>query len=97
MRHSAEGPRVRSVISEVHHLNRDSSKKLPVFLTDKVPNAAFLSLKSSDPLTAIIGDQPNSRNCVRIKHLGYVAGKRLSLYGEHFEMVSDPLRKNGAA
>ena len=48
------------------------------------------SLKSSDPPTAIIGDQPNSRNCLRIKHLGYVAGRRLSLYGEHFEMVSDP-------
>ena len=48
------------------------------------------SLKSPVPLKTNIGDQPNSRNCAKIKHLGYVAGKRLNLYGEHFEMISDP-------
>jgi len=48
------------------------------------------SLTSTGPLKTNAGDQPNSRNCARIKHLGYVAGKRLDLYGEHFEMVSDP-------
>ena len=36
------------------------------------------------------GEQPHSMRCARIKHLGYIAGKRLNLYGEHFEMVSDP-------
>lgn len=50
----------------------------------------LLSLKSPGPLKADFCDQPNSRNCARIKNLGYVAGKRLNLYGEHFEMVSDP-------
>jgi hypothetical protein len=24
------------------------------------------------------------------KDLGYIAGKRLNLYGEHFQMISDP-------
>jgi hypothetical protein len=36
------------------------------------------------------GDAPPSRNCERIKDLGYIAGKRVNLYGEHFEIVSDP-------
>ncbi len=48
------------------------------------------SLESPSSLKTDIGDQPNSGSCARIKHLGYVAGKRLNLYGEHFEMVSDP-------
>ena len=29
-------------------------------------------------------------SCTRIKDLGYIAGKRLNLYGEHFQMISDP-------
>lgn len=28
--------------------------------------------------------------CQRIMALGYVAGKHVNLYGEHFEIVSDP-------
>jgi hypothetical protein len=78
MRHSAEGPGVRSVISEVQHLNRDCSKKLPVFLTDKVPNAAFLSqvVRSTDRDYR----RPAELQKLRKEHLGYVAGKRLSLY-----------------
>jgi hypothetical protein len=28
--------------------------------------------------------------CARVKHLGYVASKRVRLYGEEFEVVSDP-------
>lgn len=31
-----------------------------------------------------------SINCLRIKKLGYIVGKRMSLYGEHMELVSDP-------
>jgi hypothetical protein len=37
-----------------------------------------------------ISKQPHSKNCERIMDLGYVAGKRLNLYGEHFEIASDP-------
>lgn len=36
------------------------------------------------------GDQPNSRSCKQLMELGYVAGKRVTLYGEHFEIASDP-------
>ena len=35
-------------------------------------------------------DRPHSRSCERLIELGYVAGKRVTLYGEHFEIVSDP-------
>jgi hypothetical protein len=28
--------------------------------------------------------------CARIKHLGYVASRRVRIYGEEFELVSDP-------
>jgi hypothetical protein len=31
-----------------------------------------------------------SENCARIKKLGYIVGKHMSLYGEHMELVSDP-------
>jgi len=48
------------------------------------------SLTSTRVLHADVSDQSPSRNCARIKDLGYVAGKRLNLYGEHLEIVSDP-------
>ena len=28
--------------------------------------------------------------CARVKHLGYATSKRIRLYGEEFEVVSDP-------
>jgi hypothetical protein len=31
-----------------------------------------------------------SEDCVRLKKLGFVTGKRVNLYGEHLELVSDP-------
>ncbi len=34
--------------------------------------------------------QPQSRNCERLMELGYVVGRRVTLYGEHFEIISDP-------
>ena len=37
-----------------------------------------------------IGTRPLTGSCARVKDLGYITGKRLNLYGEHFEMVSDP-------
>jgi hypothetical protein len=27
---------------------------------------------------------------VKLRELGYIAGKRVALYGEHFEIASDP-------
>jgi hypothetical protein len=35
-------------------------------------------------------DQPHSKICQRLIDLGYIAGKRVTLYGEHFEIASDP-------
>jgi hypothetical protein len=32
----------------------------------------------------------SSNNCERLIDLGYVAGKHVTLYGEHFEIASDP-------
>lgn len=52
------------------------------------------SLKSPGVPDAKIGDLSHSRNCARIKELGYIAGKRLNLYGEHLEIVSDPFADN---
>ncbi len=34
--------------------------------------------------------QPLSKSCEKIINLGYIAGKRVNLYGEHFEIASDP-------
>lgn len=49
------------------------------------------------PETSING-QPHSSSCGKMKDLGYIAGKRLNLYGEHFEIVSDPFAEgNGVA
>jgi hypothetical protein len=39
---------------------------------------------------AKISNQPLSKSCERLMDLGYIAGKRVSLYGEHFEIASDP-------
>jgi len=33
---------------------------------------------------------PASRICAQVKHLGYAAARRIRLYGEEFEVVSDP-------
>ena len=30
------------------------------------------------------------RSCEKLRDLGYIAGKRVALYGEHFEIASDP-------
>jgi hypothetical protein len=39
-----------------------------------------------------------SRICAQVKHLGYAAARRIRLYGEEFEVVSDPFPEaNGVA
>lgn len=37
-----------------------------------------------------ISNQPRSATCQRIMDLDYVVGKHVNLYGEHFEIASDP-------
>ncbi len=33
--------------------------------------------------------------CMRVKHLGYAASKHVRIYGEEFEVVSDPFPHDG--
>jgi hypothetical protein len=35
-------------------------------------------------------DLPHSKSCQRLIDLGYIAGKRVILCGEHFEIASEP-------
>jgi hypothetical protein len=37
-----------------------------------------------------LNNQPHSKSWEKLMDLGYIAGKRVSLYGEHFEIASDP-------
>jgi len=37
-----------------------------------------------------ISDQTLSKSCEKIIDLGYIAGKRVNLYGEHFEIPQTP-------
>ncbi len=34
-------------------------------------------------------------NCARIKNLGFTASKHIKMYGERFEIVSDPFSEGG--
>lgn len=36
-----------------------------------------------------------SENCARIKDLGFTASKHMKMYGERFEIVSDPFDEDG--
>lgn len=54
----------------------------------------------NDPLRTPTGapgvpsvSRANAENCARIKGLGYVASKHIKMYGEHFELVSDPVQE----
>ena len=41
---------------------------------------------------------PSFEICAQVKHLGYAAARRIRLYGEEFEVVSDPFPEaNGVA
>ena len=39
---------------------------------------------------ATVNDPSHLPTCQRMMDLGYVAGSRINLYGEHFEILSDP-------
>ena len=45
------------------------------------------------------GDSPSvSEICAHVKHLGYATSERIRLYGEEFQVVSDPFPEaNGVA
>jgi hypothetical protein len=42
-------------------------------------------------MTSLIKEHPSvAEICVRVKRLGYAARERIRLYGEEFEVISDP-------
>jgi hypothetical protein len=47
---------------------------------------------SINPILAPLTDalKAASENCARIKDLGFTISKHITMYGEHFELVSDP-------
>ena len=42
-----------------------------------------------------IGSPSLSEVCARVRHLGYAVSGRVRLYGEEFEVVSDPFPEQG--
>ena len=47
-------------------------------------------------MTSLSGDFPSVPEiCAHIKHLGYATSRRIRLYGEEFEVVSDPFPEAG--
>ena len=44
------------------------------------------------PDVITVGRTP-AENCARIKGLGYVASKQIKMYGQRFELVSDPFEE----
>lgn len=50
------------------------------------------SIPISAPMSAqaALGNHTRSNYCQRLMDLGYIAGKRVNLYGEHFDIASDP-------
>lgn len=53
-------------------------------MANSVPTSAPM------PPKAAIGNRTHSNDCQRLMDLGYIAGKRVNLYGEHFDIASDP-------
>jgi hypothetical protein len=52
-----------------------------------------LALSPFTPVGALkidASDRSSIDDCAKIKKLGYIAGKHVNFYGEHFEIVSDP-------
>jgi hypothetical protein len=45
--------------------------------------------------TAITSDRTPAKDCARIKELGYSTTHHIKLYGQHFEIVSDPFPEGG--
>jgi hypothetical protein len=47
---------------------------------------------TSAPDFPAVGRTP-AENCARVKDLGYVASKHITMYGERLELVSDPIEE----
>jgi hypothetical protein len=56
-------------------------------LTQHIPPAPSSALRTHKS-----GRSP-SENCAKIKELGFTASKHINMYGERFELVSDPFNE----
>ena len=52
--------------------------------TEPAPPAPGVALKAHGR------GRSDSENCARIRDLGFAASKHITMYGEHFELLSDP-------
>jgi hypothetical protein len=59
-----------------------------------VPMKPTLTPPPAD-LTIHVGRGVPSENCAKIRALGFTISKRIKLYGERFELVSDPFDDDG--
>lgn len=51
---------------------------------------AFLTAEPNGPGADHVRGPSRSENCARIKDLGFATSKHIKMYGETFEIVSDP-------
>jgi len=43
----------------------------------------------------VASGSPLNEICAKVKHLGYAASRRIRIYGEEFEVISDPFPHEG--
>src|SRR5450432_1041515 len=78
--HSTSRPRNLVVGVSVIHPKTTPLKEDPV---QAAPRTVGMAASRRSP----------AETCARIKSLGYCASKHISMYGEHFELVSDPVEE----
>ncbi len=50
---------------------------------------------SEDEVTTCQGSLPSSEVCARIRQFGYAASQNIRIYGEEFDVLSDPFPSDG--
>jgi hypothetical protein len=50
---------------------------------------------NEDQVTTSQGSLPTTEVCARIRQFGYAASQRIRIYGEEFEVLSDPFPSDG--
>jgi hypothetical protein len=55
----------------------------------------FFSAGNEDQVITTQGSIPTSEVCARIRQFGYAASQKIRIYGEEFEVLSDPFPSDG--
>jgi hypothetical protein len=55
----------------------------------------FFSAGNEDPVITSQSSLPTSEVCARIRQFGYAASQKIRIYGEEFEVLSDPFPSDG--